>query len=99
MSIALEGPKPVDMTLPRGALENVAGVRLEIVKLSTVKTTALRLDFLGCAEGKSGILMFFLIIVRFSLLEMSEDSEEIVCFYNCCGMLAVLHCEWEISLL
>ncbi len=54
--VALQGVNAVDRMLPRDGLENILEVRLEIRQLSSESPVVLRLDFLGCAEGKSLIL-------------------------------------------
>lgn len=54
--VVLQGVNAIDRMLPRDGLENVIEVRLEIVQLSSDSPAVLRLDFLGCAEGKSLIL-------------------------------------------
>ena len=51
--VALQGANAVDRMLPRDGLANILEVRLEIVELSSDSPSVLRLDLLGCAEGKS----------------------------------------------
>ena len=54
--VALEGVDAADYMLQGESLENILEVRLGIRKVSPDRTVVLRLDFLGCAEGKSLIL-------------------------------------------
>ncbi len=48
---SLEMLQPVVIMLPEVVLGNVREVRLEIVKLSSQRSSTLRVNFLGCAEG------------------------------------------------
>lgn len=59
---SLEIVKPIDIMLPEDALRNVREVRLEVVKLSSETSTSLRVDLLGCAEGRlqTGLIFTYL---------------------------------------
>lgn len=54
--VALQGVDAADYMLQGESLENILEVRLGIRKVSPDRAVVLRLDFLGCAEGKSLIL-------------------------------------------